>query len=408
MNEEIKKELNQGIEGLKGQLDNLIEEKSQKMGEASSEERKKLKDEFDGQFNTLNDSIKKMQEQYDELSVKANRFNERDRKNVKTLMKEAFEKSNQFAKWKEGSTDKATVDMPDGLFTKLDDMTQANSFESTTVAPVDTRPGIYYDPDRMWHVRDLLPVGTTNSNSVRVVREYAYTDNTAVTSEGSEYKQGDFDLKATDATVYKITNYVIASEELMEDVAGLTSYIYTRLPSKLKLEEDDQLLYGSGSSEISGLSTNATSYSDNLSDSNVQFIDVLADAVRQIRDDEYMASAILLHPADVTSRLLLEKDDNNNYMAPWVFTGANPTIAGVPVIQSTSITQGTFFVGDFARAAQIFDRRQAAVEIANTNEDNFIKGMVTIRASERIALAIYRPTAFLYGSIATALAEGSG
>jgi HK97 family phage major capsid protein len=114
-----------------------------------------------------------------------------------------------------------------------------------------------------------------------------------------------------------------------------------------------------------------------------------------------------MHPSDVTRYLTLEKDSTNRYIAPWVFTGGQHTIAGVPILQTTAITAGTFFTGDFARAAQVFDRRQNTVEMSNTNEDNFVKGMITVRAAERLALAIYRPSAFIYGSIAAAIAQGS-
>jgi HK97 family phage major capsid protein len=252
-----------------------------------------------------------------------------------------------------------------------------------------------------------MPVGVTSSNLVPVIREEAYSDGTAIKAGGAEYGQSDFDLKRYDATVYKITAYMILSEEMLEDVDGLASYIYSRLPSKLGVKENNQLLYGTGNSEISGLSTNATAYSDNLADSTVTLIDVLADSVRQVKDDEFDPTAILMHPADVTKYLTLEKDSQGRYMAPWVFTGGQHTIAGVPIIQTTAITSGTFFTGDFRRAAQVFDRRQNTIEMSNTNEDNFVKGMITVRAAERLALAIYRPSAFIYGSIAAALAQGS-
>jgi len=89
------------------------------------------------------------------------------------------------------------------------------------------------------------------------------------------------------------------SEEMLEDVAGMTSYIMARLPAKINAKEDTQILEGSGTGQnLSGLVTNATSYSDNLADSNAQRIDVIVDAVRQVVDDEYMPTAIVLHPAD--------------------------------------------------------------------------------------------------------------
>ena len=49
---------------------------------------------------------------------------------------------------------------------KVDDMTQANSFESTVVVPYDAQAGIKFDPDRTTHARDIISVGTTSSNVV--------------------------------------------------------------------------------------------------------------------------------------------------------------------------------------------------------------------------------------------------
>jgi HK97 family phage major capsid protein len=284
-------------------------------------------------------------------------------------------------------------------------MTTANTLTSVLV-PMRV-PGIVYDPDRTFRVRDLLPQGTTSASSVTFVYESAISDNTDITAEAQEYMQVDVDLAITTATVRKITNYIIASEELLDDVEGFLSYISARLPSKLKIKEDSQLLKGSGAGiNISGIITGSTAYSDNLADTNITRVDVLVDALRQVKDDEYTPTAILMHPADAV-KLKLSKTSTGDYTMPWIYQSGQITLDGVPVYETTGMTAGTFLVGDFRRGAQIFDRKQASLEIAYQNEDNFIKGMVTIRVSERLALAVYRAKCFVYGSFAAALAQGS-
>jgi HK97 family phage major capsid protein len=103
----------------------------------------------------------------------------------------------------------------------------------------------------------------------------------------------------------------------------------------------------------------------------------------------------------------LEKDTAGQYVMPWIFMNGGISVDGLPVIQSTAIDEGTFLVGDFKRGAQVFDRRQLSIEFSNSHDDNFIKGMVTVRISERLALVIYRPKCFVYGTFAAALANGS-
>lgn len=400
------KEIGTKAEALQEGFDEKLEKASEEWATSARDEQKKITDEIKTDFSAQVDLIKKLQDHADELDVKLQKAAPGKSKHRLIQIQEILKSNEKFTK----RDSRFSISMPDiakVMEIKQDDMIGSNTLTGAVIHP-DQVPGIFYDPDTMFRVRNLMPVGTTTSNSVKVVRESAYSDNTDITFEGSEYKQGDFDLTLYSAEVFKITGYMIVSEEMLEDVDGLSSYIYTRLPSKVSLKENQQLLYGTGSAQISGLSVNATAYSDNLADSNVTLIDILADSVRQIVVEEYFPSAIILHPADAMKYLKLTKDSTGRYLGPWVFTDTGIAIAGVPVIESTSITEDSFFVGDFRRAAQVFDRRQNNVEITNLNEDNFIKGMMTVRASERIALAIYRPTSFLLGSISVALANGSG
>lgn len=290
---------------------------------------------------------------------------------------------------------------------KADDMTTSNTLTGAVVAP-DHKTEIVFDPDTSFRVRDLISQGTTSSSSVTYVYESALSDGSLLVAEAQEYGQSDFDLAVGTATVRKITAYVLLSEELLDDVEGLTSYINSRLPSKLKLKENYQLLYGPGTGiNLTGITTSATAYVDNLADADISRIDILVDAMRQARDDEYEPTFALIHPTDATL-IKLTKDDNGNYIHPWIFMpNGQITLDGVPVIVTTAITAGQFLVGDGKRGAQVFDRKQMSLELSYENEDNFIKGMVTVRISERITIAVYRAKAFIYGSFTAALAQGS-
>ena len=394
------KELKKALSEFGDELDKKLEARSKELAaitekEAHAAAKAEIKAELEPELK----KFVKMQEQLDAIETKM------QRSAVKAAGKNFWEgfKEDFSTKLKEVKNVKGLIGKSFDYELKVDDMTQANSFESTVVVPIQYQPGIVYDPDRTEHIRDFIAQGTTNSNMVSFIQEYANTwTNADTTTEGSELNQGDVDLKRVDAAVIKLSVYGILSEEMMEDVDGLTSYLMARLPSKLRNEEDDQIL----NHATYGILTKATAYTDALADSDISYYDILADAVRQIRDDEYQATAILLHPQDYTT-LILTKDDNGQYVTPYAFMNGRITVVGVPVYQTTAMTQGTFLVGDFKLGAQVFDRRQISIEFTNTNEDNFVKDMVTVRCTERIAICVYRSKCFIDGTFAAAMANGS-
>lgn len=402
--------IKQKMDALGESIDTKIDAAIQKATEAGNQEAAKLtgkvKEEVQAEIAKYNDLNKQFQERLDLIETKAGRF---DQVMARKTLADVFMQKLSDEGVKQGYKGDFTLTPDDfkgvDLVRKADDMTSSNNF-TNNVPGYDHLPEIHFDPDRRSRIRDLILQGTTNTTAVEYIRETTFNDATDVTAEGDEFNQSDFDLTAYTANVRKITSYIMLSEEMMDDVEGMTSYILARLPSKINKDEDTQILKGSGSGQnLSGLTTNATAYSDNLADSSVQQIDVLVDAVRQVVDDEYTPSAILLNPADFYG-IALAKDDNGQYLLPWFLGVQNAQLAGVPVVMSTAQTSGVFDIIT-REAAQVFYRKELTVEFSKESEDNFIKGMITVRAQKRLALAIYRPTALLTGTFSVALAQGS-
>ena len=69
------------------------------------------------------------------------------------------------------------------------------------------------------------------------------------------------------------------------------------------------------------------------------------------------------------------------------------------MVTTPAMTADEFLVGAFQLGAQVFDREQANVVVATQNEDDFVKNMITIRGEERLAMALYRPEAFVKGDL---------
>ncbi len=409
------KELDKTLENLGKTIDSKLDDFSKKVKDASADDLKKIKAEMKAEMEPIlkayNDKFEVQQKQVDALETKLQRVGGKESKKIVTFS-EAVNEVLQTKNFKD-LVDKKTRSTGELQLKVGSDMLESNSFESTLVVPATHIPGIIYGPDRRARIRDLIATGTTSSNAVNFVKEYAYNDFTDVTTEGAEKKQADFDLKLATESVRKITAYIMLSEEMLADVEGLMSYISSRLPSKLGLKEDYELLYGTAiAPHLNGIITQSTAYVDALADPGITRLDVLVDACRQVQCssgsglNEYQATAILIHPTDATL-IKLAKDSTYQYIHPWIFMPEPLTLDGVPIIVSTAITAGQFLVGDFKMGAQVFDRRQASIEISYENEDNFVKDMVTIRIFERLALCVYRPLAFIYGTFSAALAQGS-
>ena len=179
----------------------------------------------------------------------------------------------------------------------------------------------------------------------------------------------------------------------------------------IRNDEDTQILYGDGTGQnISGISTNAQAYATNedLSDANVQRWDILRDAIRVARVDEYRANLIILHPEDFAT-LELTKDTQGRYILPSILPGGvAPSVSRVPIMESTAVTADDFFVGDFRRGGMLFDKLESRIRFFEQDRDNVIKNLVTVVAEERIAFPIWRSNAFVYGDFSDALLAGTG
>lgn len=265
-------------------------------------------------------------------------------------------------------------------------------------------PGIVANPNRVLTIRDVLPVGRTSSNLIQFAKENVFTNNagpqySSPNRENVTKPESGITFTLANAPVVTLAHWIPVSRQVLDDAPQLQSYVNGRLMYGLKLEEEDQLLNGDGTgSNISGIldSGNYTAY--NRTTTGDTAIDTLRRAITQAQLSEYMVDTIILNPADWEQIELTKSTDGQYIMAnPAVMAG--PQLWGRRVIATNSITANTFLVGAFAMGAQIWDRMDASVQISYEDGDNFKKNMATLLAEERLALTVYRPAAFISGSI---------
>lgn len=258
--------------------------------------------------------------------------------------------------------------------------------------------GIITDPERQFTIRDLIMPGRTASNAVEFVQETGFQNMAAPQAgEGALKAQSDLSFGMVTTTVKTIAHWFKASKQVLSDIPLLQSYINGRAIYGLKYKEEEQILAGDGTGQnLLGLIPQATAFNESLRKAGDTKIDTLRRAILQVRVAEYRASAIALNPVDWAD-IELTKDSTGSYIWVNVQEGGVQRLWKLPVVDSNAVPEGEFLVGAMNIAAQVFDREDAAVEVSTEDGDNFRTNMVTIRAEERLALAVYRPESFVHG-----------
>jgi HK97 family phage major capsid protein len=283
--------------------------------------------------------------------------------------------------------------------------TDANGSAGDLIVP-QRQPGVVAPPQRRMTIRDLITPGQTSSNAIQYVKETGFTNSAATVSEtaGDLKPQSEIKFDLVTAPVATIAHFVLATKQILDDVPQLQSYIDGRLRYGLSFVEEAQLLMGAGTgTNLNGIYTQASAYSAPAQlPSPVTKIDIIRLAMLQAFLAEYPPNGTVMHPTDWATIELL-KDTTGRHIIGNPQNSASPTLWRLPVIETQAMTIDKFLTGAFQLGAQIFDREEANVEISTEDSDNFRRNLVTIRAEERLALATYRPEAFIKGDFSDAI-----
>lgn len=264
-------------------------------------------------------------------------------------------------------------------------------------------PGILPLAQRRLTVRDLISPGRMDGNTLEYVKETGWTNGAATVAEGTEKPSSDIKLDLVTTSAKVIAHWMKASRQVLSDISQLRSMIDERLIYGLKYVEELQLLKGDNTGQnLNGIIPQATAYAAPIALADLNIIDVMRLAMLQAALAEYPATGHVMHPTDWASIETL-KDGEGRYIIGNPQGTTTPTLWGLPVVTTQAMTIRKFLTGAFKMGAQVFDRWDARVEAGFVNDD-FIKNLATILAEERIALAVYRPEAFVYGDFDTALA----
>lgn len=273
---------------------------------------------------------------------------------------------------------------------------------------------VQFDPmvprgQRLNRVRDLFPVATTANNLIDFFRVLGFNENGGNGNAGmvADRSGGTFALKPqstlnfqpAQAPVRTIAHWEAAHRNIIQDVPQLQATINNELLYGLALVEDFQILFGDGTGEnllgvmnTPGIQVYTPGGTEPKADSlrKAQTLAIIAN---------YPPTGYVVHPNDWEDIELDKGTTNDHYrIVTNIAVGAESRVWRLPVIETPAMTEGNFLTGAFGTGAQLYDRQQANVRIAEQHADFFVRNAIVVLVEERLALATKRPESFVKGT----------
>ena len=408
MDEEIKALIEAGLAEVKGKVDSATS--------ASVEEVKSLHAKIEGLTTQLDEAksagatleyVEKMQLQLDKLDMKLQKktIQNGTAASLDSELKSMFSEksfSDQIELLKKSSGNNVNLDVKAATSITL------GSYAGTALTTEVDR-SIVGPQTNMPFFRDIVNVAPIRGNKVTWINKSAVSNGAGMTAEGATKTQISWTYSEESADVKKITAYVKVSKEALDDLDFLRSEINTDLRQEIELKLDEQIAEGSGVGQnLKGILTYAPTFavagtSLAAAVDGANRLDVLRSSVALIRKAKFRANYIAINPVDA-ALMDMEKGDDNHYILPPFVTADGTRVAGTTVIESFSIDEGSFLVGDFTKS-NLRIREEININLGYENDD-FTKNMVTILAEMRAVhyIKLHHVPAFVKGTFAAAIA----
>lgn len=259
------------------------------------------------------------------------------------------------------------------------------------------RRGLIQPLLRPLRLLDLIPTGTTDSNSIEYVQVQAVPGSASGVAEGGVKPQQGLVLEDATAPVRTIAGWIKVNRQAMDDAAGLATLINTLLPYDVRRKLEQQIIAGDGAGQnLTGiLNQTGLGVGDFVAGDNLA--DVILRAMTVVILSEAEPNFAALHPLSWQDLLLMRTEEGGANTGQYLYGGPQfigaPSIWGLTITPSIAIPEASPLVGD-SRGATLLVREGVNVKTSDSDQDDFIRNRVTILAEGRFAFPVWRPASF--------------
>ena len=223
------------------------------------------------------------------------------------------------------------------------------------------------------------------------------TGSVSTTSEGATKNKLTYAYVPKTATLQKITGLIKMTEELFDDAPYLADAINQDLVDDLNANRQTQAV--TTLLATSGLLTASVTYS-----TVVDIFKGILNAIADVEDTTNIpCDAVVVTPA-IWKLLRGAVDQNGRFYAGDPFGDADYSrLFELTFVKNADVTANHIIVGAFNRGAELVAKADGVrVDSTNSNDVDFEKNLVSVRAEAREILAVKRPACFCNITVASA------
>jgi len=303
---------------------------------------------------------------------------------------------------------------------KLEGTQHKTAFTSSSSAdgallPAAQRIEPWMPPVRRLTVRDafFMP-GATGAPMVEYHELTTDTNSASGVAEGGAKPEDAFLWTKRQKSVETVATTLPVTNQMLADYPSMVTMIQGRMGYHVDYEEERQLVWGTGSDELTGI-LNTTGVVDGSARITVEADDTYLDIIRKLitvawsgtggMAEGYYPTAVGVSPL-VKQTIDLVKGDDLHYVFAVVQNAAGVRVWGLDIVESNAFRDPSdlndhyMMVGSKA-AGQIWDRESLNFAVGLVNDD-FKKNKQTLRVEKRLASGLYSPSSFVYYEIENA------